>query len=108
MLSTFGEQDNRLIQKASGIAQSDDENLVRLRAIEFLALIGQENPSQLLPALLASASNEVEATIILNTAVLLRDFTNYEIQIDSGMIPSSLSGAQLLNIDRRVNYLSSD
>ena len=108
VLSTFGEQDNRFIQKASGIAQSDDENLVRLRAIEFLALIGQENPSQLLPALLASASNEVEATIILNTAVLLRDFTNYEIQIDSGMIPSSLSGTQLLNIDRRVNYLSSD
>ena len=108
VLSTFGEQADRFIQRANDIAKSDDENLVRLRAIEFLALIGQENPSQLLPALLASAANEVEATIILNTAVLLRDFTEYDIQIESEMIPPSLSGPQLLNIDRRLNYLSSD
>ena len=108
VLSTFGEQADRFIQRANDIAKSDDENLVRLRAIEFLALIGQENPSQLLPALLASAANEVEATIILNTAVLLRDFTEDDIQIESEMIPPSLSGPQLLNIDRRLNYLSSD
>ena len=108
MLSSFGEQANSFAQRANDIAQSDEENLVRLRAIEFLALIGQENPSQLLPALLISAANEVEATIILNTAVLLRDFTEYGIQIDSEMIPLSLSDPQRLNIDRRLNYLSSD
>ena len=70
VLSSFGEQANSFAQRANDIAQSDEENLVRLRAIEFLALIGKENPSQLLPALLISAANEVEATIILNTAVL--------------------------------------
>ena len=108
VLSSFGEQANSFAQRANDIAQSDEENLVRLRAIEFLALIGKENPSQLLPALLISAANEVEATIILNTAVLLRDFTEYDIQIDSEMIPLSLSDPQRLNIDRRLNYLSSD
>ena len=108
VLSSFGEQANSFAQRANDIAQSDDENLVRLRAIEFLALIGKENPSQLLPALLISSANEVEATIILNTAVLLRDFTEYGIQIDSGMITLSLSGPQRLNIDRRLNYLSPD
>ena len=108
VLSSFGEQANIYAQRANDIAQSDDENLVRLRAIEFLALIGRENPSQLLPALLISAANEVEATIILNTAVLLRDFTEYDIQIDSEMIPLSLTGPQRLNIDRRLDYLSSD
>ena len=108
VLSSFGEQANIYAQRANDIAQSDDENLVRLRAIEFLALIGRENPSQLLPALLISAANEVEATIILNTAVLLRDFTEYDIQIDSEMIPLSLTSPQRLNIDRRLDYLSSD
>ena len=108
VLSSFGEQANSFAQRANDIAQSDDENLVRLRAIEFLALIGRENPSQLLPALLISAANEVEATIILNTAVLLRDFTEYDIQIDSEMIPLSLTSPQRLNIDRRLDYLSSD
>ena len=102
VLSSFGEQANSFAQRANDIAQSDEENLVRLRAIEFLALIGRENPSQLLPALLISAANEVEATIILNTAVLLRDFTEYDIQIDSEMIPLSLTGPQRLNIDRRL------
>ena len=108
VLSAFGEQANSFVQRAYHIAQNDEENLVRLRAIEFLALIGQENPSQLLPALLTNAVNEVEATIILNTAVLLKDFAGYEILIDDEMIPASFGSEQRLNIDRRLNYLLSN
>ena len=108
VLSAFGEQANSFVQRAYHIAQNDEENLVRLRAIEFLALIGQENPSQLLPALLTNAANEVEATIILNTAVLLKDFAGYEILIDDEMIPASFGSEQRLNIDRRLNYLLSN
>ena len=108
VLSAFGEQANSFVQRAYFIAQNDEENLVRLRAIEFLALIGQENPSQLLPALLTNAVNEVEATIILNTAVLLKDFAGYDILIDDEMIPASFGSAQRLNIDRRLNYLLSN
>ena len=108
VLSAFGEQANSFVQRAYHIAQNDEENLVRLRAIEFLALIGQENPSQLLPALLTNAANEVEATIILNTAVLLKDFAGYDILIDDEMIPTSFGSEQRLNIDRRLNYLLSN
>ena len=71
-------------------------------------MIGQENPSQLLPALLTNAAKEDEATLILNTAVLLKDFAGYEILIDDEMIPASFGSEQRLNIDRRLNYLLSN
>jgi len=71
--SGFGKQAERFVDKAKQLAADDAEPLVRVRAAEFLALIGAAEPQKVLMDVLATAEHPLEALLTLNTVVLLRD-----------------------------------
>lgn len=71
--SSFGEQAAPFYAKAQEMAASDSNLLVRTRAAEFLALTGQADPQEVLTDVLRKSTDPIEANLILNTVVLLRD-----------------------------------
>jgi arylsulfatase A-like enzyme len=71
--SAFGEQAAPLFGKARELAASDANLLVRTRAAECLALAGAADPRPVLTDVLNKCTDPIEANLILNTVVLLRD-----------------------------------
>jgi len=71
--SAHGRAAEPLVPAAQSLAASDPENLVRVRAAEFLGLIGKADPRPVVMDALARADSPLDAGLILNTLVLLRD-----------------------------------
>ena len=85
--SVHGKSAIPLLDKAKSLAADDAELLVRARAAEFLGLIGAVNPQAVLEDALLESESTVEANLILNTAVLLRDGKpGYELAFPRGKI----------------------
>ena len=61
------------VAEAKQMAKDDVELLVRVRAAEFLGLIGAADPRPVLTDVLSSAEHPLDALLTLNTVVLLRD-----------------------------------
>lgn len=78
--SSFGEEAAPFYEQARQLAAADSENLVRLRAAEFLALTGVADPAPVIVETLKNARTPVEANLILNTVALL-EFVKPEYQI---------------------------
>lgn len=78
--SSFGEEAAPFYDQARQLAAADPENLVRLRAAEFLALVGAADPAPVIVETLKNARTPVEANLILNTAALL-EFVKPEYRI---------------------------
>ncbi len=99
--SAHGKSAIPLLDKAKSLAADDPELLVRARAAEFLGLIGAVNPVAVLEDVLLESESIVEANLILNTAVLLRDGKpGYEFSLPRGKIVGDRPGAKK---DRYVN-----
>ncbi len=62
-----------LAKSLEAIAANDPENLVRVRAAEFLALHAEIDPNAVIKQAIANAETATEANLILNTVVLLQD-----------------------------------
>ena len=92
-------------QHVKQIAANDSEPLVRVRAAEFLAIVGGEPPQSVITKALAETESGVEAALILNTLTLLRDgkpsFT-FDVSLDQ-LRPSVRSNDA---VQRRFEYLS--
>ena len=71
--SSFGKQAAEFTETARTAAGSDDNNLVRMRAAEFLAVGGEEQAVPLLTGILKDSSTGPEALLILNTMSALHD-----------------------------------
>lgn len=71
--SAFGKQAAPFYAEAREMAASDESRLNRVRAAEFLALTGQADPEPVLVEVLNEVTDPIEANLILNTVVLLRD-----------------------------------
>ena len=103
--SCHGNAAKGLTNDAKKLAASDGNHLVRARAAEFLSLIGVDDPRPVIMDVLAKCSSGVEACLILNTVVLLRDGpTN---------VPFSVSATDLHrdarkhgSVQRRMEYLT--
>lgn len=106
VLSSFGQEARSFVSTARLIASEDEENLVRVRAAEFLGLIQVENPEPYLIDGIRNAANEVEAVIILNSVVLLQDYAGYEIAVSPDLIPAQWQSNGQSNINLRLNYLN--
>jgi arylsulfatase A-like enzyme len=90
-----------LVGKAKALAADDAELLVRARAAEFLALVGAADPGPVLEDVLLRSESTVEANLILNTAVLLRDGKpGYKFSFPRGKIVGNRPGSPK---DRYVN-----
>ncbi|GAB5405854.1 MAG: sulfatase [Aureliella sp.] len=103
--SCFRGQAAEFYDEARRIASDDNDVLVRVRAAEFLALAGQDDPTPTIKACLAKTKSGVAANLILNTAVLMRDGDpSYPIHIDASDVHPDALGAQ--DVRRRLSYFA--
>jgi arylsulfatase A-like enzyme len=103
--SSFGEEASGFTKTAKAIASNDDDNLVRVRAAEFLGLIGAQDPQKIIYAALRNSKTEVEANLILNTTTLLRDGKSaYEFNLNPEMFPAKWRESPRGNVNRRLDY----
>lgn len=74
--SNFGKEAISLTKTIKAIATSDEEKINKIRAAEFLGLIGEQNPVVIMTDVLYNTDNAAEALLILNSMVLMKD--NFE------------------------------
>lgn len=86
---------------------SDKEPLVALRAIEFMALMSNEDIRPQLYQTIERASNEPELLQILNTAAYLNDYFGDRFTIDVEKVKSSIKLSKKGEIKDRLDYFSS-
>lgn len=103
--STFGEKAAPFYEKAKFLAALDQEGLVRVRAAEFLGLTKQADPRPVIMDVLQKMKDPGEATLILNTVVLLNDSgLGYEFDLSKFAKASWAKGKQS-QASRRMLYL---
>lgn len=105
--SSHGGRALSFVEQARELATNDSERLVRVRAAEFLGLVGADDPHPPICEALRTTTSGVEACLILNTVVLLEDGEpGYEFDLQ----PSHLNPAvrEDSNVKRRLRYLSGD
>ena len=103
--SSFGKEASSFTETAKNLVKNDADNLVRVRAAEFLALIGAVKPQEAIYLSLKNAESEVEANLILNTVTLLQDGQpGYEFNIDPDIFPKEWRSNVRGNVSRRLAY----
>lgn len=107
--SAFAEEAEPFAAQAQQLAAEDAEPLVRVRAAEFLGLIGAADPRPFLLAALRLAKSPTEANLMLNTAALLEDgSTGSDFSIDADLFPRDWLGnpQRPSNLALRIEYLN--
>jgi len=103
--SSFGKEASSFTETAKNLVKNDADNLVRVRAAEFLALIGAVKPQEAIYLSLKNAESEVEANLILNTVTLLQDGQpGYEFNINPDIFPKEWRSNVRGNVSRRLAY----
>ncbi len=83
----------------------DDCEIVRVRAAEFLGIIGKQNPQPILTEIVNTTQDPILATEALNSVVFFRDFFQDQYPVErSDFHPVSKGG----DIDRRLNYINGE
>ncbi|GAA5510226.1 sulfatase-like hydrolase/transferase [Novipirellula caenicola] len=86
---------------------ADEQPLVALRAIEFMALLSDEDVRPALYETIQRASNEPELLQILNTAAYLNDFFGDRLTLDVEKVKSSIKLSKDGEVKDRLDYFSS-
>jgi uncharacterized sulfatase len=81
----------------------DESVIVRVRAVEFLGLIGKQNPQPLLTEIVNTTQDAVLATETLNSVVWFRDFFQDRYPVQRSAFHPVCSGG---DIDDRLNYIN--
>jgi arylsulfatase A-like enzyme len=102
--SAFGAEASPLAERIRQMAHHDENPLVRTRAAEFLGLTGLEDPRPVLTDVLKKTTDPVEANLILNTVVLLRD-GRPRLTFDLSPLRETPWFTAQGEVSRRVNYL---
>ncbi|MFQ5731475.1 MAG: sulfatase [Planctomycetaceae bacterium] len=90
---------------AKTLAANDREPLVRVRAAEFLGLIAAADPRKTIMDALAKSDSGIEAALILNTLVLLRDGKpGYAFKVTGNDVNPAARREPL--VQRRLQYLA--
>lgn len=102
--AAFGQQAGPFFEKAKKLAASDPDNLVRVRAAEFLGLTGVADPMPYIYDVLDGNTDPIEVNLILNSVTLLRDAAGVEVD------PEIVKNAKWAKLDglvqHRAQYLS--
>lgn len=101
--SSHGQAAKPFVSMARNLAKNDPELLVRVRAAEYLGLTHLDDPRPVIMDALSKTESLVEALLIFNSVVLLRDGQpGYDFQISAAGIKKSARGGE---VDRRLLYL---
>ena len=82
---------------------SDDSDIVRVRALEFLGIIGQRNPQPALAEVVNTTRDPVLATEALNSVVFFRDFFQDRYSVRRSDFHPVCEGG---DVDDRLNYIN--
>ncbi|MCB9082024.1 MAG: sulfatase-like hydrolase/transferase [Lewinellaceae bacterium] len=104
--SSFGEQAATFYPVAKEMARKDAENLVRVRAAEFLGLCQVQDPQPVLLDALKNAQSPTEANLILNTIVLLRDSKGFPFVINRDLFNPKWFENEAELFIQRLDYLA--
>ena len=105
--SSHGKAADGFVPKAKKLAADDPELLVRVRAAEFLGLIGAADPRPTITDALLESESPVEANLILNTAVLLQDGKpGYRFDLPRGKIVGDRPKEKVRYVSARLDYLA--
>lgn len=102
--SCFKNDATEFLEQAKTMAASDPETLVRVKAAEFLAIIGEGTPAENLVECLNRSESAMEVLLILNSVVMLRDgpakckFEFEKVTLDPNVAKNS-------QVKRRMEYL---
>ncbi len=102
--SAFGKEAAPLYDRAKELAVSDPNGLVRVRAAEFLGLTGAADPRPSITDVLNNTTDPIEANLILNTVVLLRD-EKPRVEFDFSTVEAAPWTKSNMVVQRRVEYL---
>lgn len=98
--AVWGEQARPLVSRARELLD-DPEHLVQLRAAEFLAIVGAENPGHALKRILRESADPVVALLTLNSAVYVRDHLRLNLDLSQADVR-----ARSDLVARRLEYLT--
>ena len=98
----MGDNAKTLQEEAKPLLE-DEEEIVRVRAAEFLGRIHAINPQTTLVNLVNTTSNPIIATEALNAVVLFKDFYSGRYPVSREDFQPVVSGADM---DDRLNYIN--
>lgn len=99
--SSFGREAKPLKEEIRKL-QSDQDNMVKLKAIEFMGIAGGEQPYDKLADLINTSKNPVEVLLVLNTFVYFKDHSSHEFSKSLNEIAPTFTNDEVL---RRLAYL---
>ena len=103
--SSHGAAAREFVPAAKMIAADDSNGLVRVRAAEFLGLIGEEDPQAVIIDAMKKSDSAIEVGLMLNTVTLLRDGKpGYKFAIDKSCFSPAMRNND--TVQRRLEYLS--
>ena len=104
--SSFGIQAKGLVPLIQQILQTDEVNLVRIRALEYLMLNKISFDQKKLKILLENSSSETEANLILNTISLIKEYQPaIKFNFSKDIFPSEWYDEPNDLVNRRLEYL---
>ena len=103
--SGFGQNAIDLTADIRQISQSDSELINRVRAAEFLGIIGAESPSDVMTRTLYASQDPAEALLILNSITLMRS-PDYNYPFDVKLEKISEKVKENDEVKRRLEFLS--
>ena len=110
--STFGDLALENNEKINFIFENDSENLVRMRAAEFMLLNNIEISDSKINSLLVRSNFEAEANLMLNTLANLKTKdSKYKLKLSKEVFPDDwfppIRNENAL-VNRRMNYLTNN
>ena len=105
--TSFGAMAKELIPQIERILQNDTENLVRLRALEYLALHTGFDDYSIMEGLLKEARSETEANLMLNSLALIKSLNpNFKFSISKQIFPADWTDNPNDLVNRRMDFLT--
>ncbi len=103
--STIGKESIEFASLIKEIAISDKERINKIRALEYMGLVLNENPLEKMTAILIESKDKAESLLILNTMVLMTDGAfKYRATFNFDKIPEEIKKAAPLK--NRYEYLT--
>ena len=107
--SSFGIEASEHLEKINYLFINDSENLVKMRAAEYLMLNDYKIDSSKINALLKNAKSEAEANLMLNSLALIKTKNpNYKLELSKSVFPDNWFKTENALVNRRMNYLTNN
>lgn len=100
--TSFGKQAKMFCKEALKMSKNDNQFINKVKAAEFLGVIGKKNPVKVMTQALYETKDANEALLILNSIVVMQDAFGYKFSFDKNKLKTASKEIQVV---RRLEYL---